>query len=232
MFMDGDLQNDPADIPLFLEAIDAGNDVVSGWRVNRQDAALSRKLPSRIANHLVARVTGVPLHDFGCTMKAYRREVITEIQLYGEMHRFIPAFAFHVGARVVEIPVNHRPRIAGESKYGLGRTFRVLLDLLVVKFLGQYATKPIYVFGGLGMLSFLLSTLVVMVLLWGKLFEGWYLIQSPLLLLSAMLVIIGVQMVLMGLIAELMIRTYYESQKKPIYHIREIATSTTHEHIE
>ena len=220
MMMDGDLQNDPADIPLFLEQLEQGHDVVSGWRKNRHDAYLSRKLPSRLANGLISRVTGVPLHDYGCTLKAYRREVISEVQLYGEMHRFIPAFASHVGASVAEIPVNHRPRTRGKSKYGIGRTGRVLLDLMVVKFLGSYATKPIYVFGGLGILSIALSTISFLILLWGKLFQGWYFIQSPLLLLTALLLIIGVQLVLMGLLAELMMRTYHETQRKPIYHIR------------
>lgn len=220
MMMDGDLQNDPADIPLFIEQLDAGHDVVSGWRKDRHDAFLSRKLPSRMANWLIARVTGVPLHDFGCTLKAYRREVISEVQLYGEMHRFIPAFASHVGASVTEIPVNHRPRTRGKSKYGITRTGRVLLDLMVVKFLGSYATKPIYVFGGLGIVSIFLSLLSFLILLWGKLFQGWYFIQSPLLLLTAMFLIIGVQLVLMGLLAELLMRTYHETQHKPIYHIR------------
>ena len=222
MMMDGDLQNDPADIPKFLEQLDAGYDVVSGWRKNRQDAAVSRKLPSKIANWLIARVTGVRLHDFGCTMKAYRREVIREVNLYGEMHRFIPAFAAHVGANVTEIPVNHRPRTRGKSKYGISRTIRVLLDLVVVKFLGSYSTKPIYVFGGLGALSMVGSMFCLLVLAWGKLFKGWYFIQSPLLLLAAVLMIIGVQLLLMGLLAELMMRTYHESQRKPIYYVRQI----------
>lgn len=222
MMMDGDLQNDPGDIPLFLQAIDEGHDVVSGWRKNRQDAFLSRKLPSRIANRLISRVTGVEIHDFGCTMKAYRREVISEVNLYGEMHRFIPAYALHVGASLTEIPVNHRPRTRGASKYGIGRTFRVLLDLLVVKFLGSYSTKPIYVFGGLGVVAFVAAFLSLIVLLWGKIFDGWYFIQSPLLLLTAVLAIIGVQLLLMGLLAELVTRTYHESQNKPIYHVRRV----------
>jgi len=222
IMMDGDLQNDPADIPLFLEQIDAGHDVVSGWRVNRQDTWLTRKVPSRIANYIIAKVTGVPLHDFGCTMKAYRREVIQEVQLYGEMHRFIPAFAIHVGASVVEIPVHHRPRTRGTSKYGIGRTFRVLLDLMVVKFLGSYSTKPIYVFGTLGLVCIGVSILTLLVLVWEKIFQHYYFIQSPLLLLSAMLMIIGVLLLLMGLQAELVIRTYHESQRKPIYHLRRV----------
>ena len=223
MMMDGDLQNDPADIPRFLREIDAGYDVVSGWRRDRHDAALSRKLPSKIANWLIARVTGVPLHDFGCTMKAYRREVISEVHLYGEMHRFIPAYAMGVGASVTEIEVNHRPRTRGTSKYGISRTFKVLLDLLVVKFLGGYSTKPIYVFGGLGVLSMVGSLLCFLMLLWIKVVEHGYFIQSPLLMLTAMLMIIGVQLLLMGLLAELVIRTYHESQSKPIYHVRQMA---------
>jgi glycosyltransferase involved in cell wall biosynthesis len=222
MMMDGDLQNDPADIPRFLREIDAGYDVVSGWRRDRHDAALSRKLPSKIANWLIARVTGVPLHDFGCTMKAYRREVISEVHLYGEMHRFIPAYAMGVGASVTEIEVNHRPRTRGTSKYGISRTFKVLLDLLVVKFLGGYSTKPIYVFGGLGVLCMVGSLLSFLMLLWIKIVEHGYFIQSPLLLLAAMLMIIGVQLLLMGLLAELVIRTYHESQSKPIYHVRQM----------
>lgn len=220
MMMDGDLQNDPGDIPLFLDQLEAGHDVVSGWRKDRRDAYLSRKLPSRLANWLISRVTGVKLHDYGCTLKAYRREVISEVQLYGEMHRFIPAFASHVGASVVEIPVNHRPRIHGSSKYGISRTGRVFLDLMVVKFLGSYATKPIYVFGGLGIVSMLASMCTLSVLIWGKLFKGWYFIQSPLLLLTGLLLVIGVQLLLMGLLAELLMRTYYETRRKPAYHIR------------
>jgi glycosyltransferase involved in cell wall biosynthesis len=220
ILMDGDLQNDPADIPRFLDQINAGYDVVSGWRKHRHDAALSRKLPSKIANWLIANVTGVALHDFGCTMKAYRREVIREVSLYGEMHRFIPAYAVRVGAKVTEIPINHRPRQKGKSKYGLSRTGKVLLDLLVVKFLGSYSTKPIYVFGGLGFLSIMASLLALAMLVYIKVVEHGYFIQSPLLLLSAMLMIIGVQLLLMGLLAELTIRTYHESQQKPIYHIR------------
>jgi glycosyltransferase involved in cell wall biosynthesis len=222
LMMDGDLQNDPADIPRFLEQLDAGHDVVSGWRRDRHDSLITRKLPSRLANWLISRVTGVRLHDFGCTLKAYRREVIREIQLYGEMHRFIPAFAAHVGASVTEIPVNHRPRTRGTSKYGIGRTGRVLLDLIVVKFMGSYSTKPIYVFGGMGIASIFASVLALLVLTWGKIFKGWYFIQSPLLLLAAVLMIIGVQLLLMGLLAELMMRTYHEAQHKTIYHIREM----------
>jgi glycosyltransferase involved in cell wall biosynthesis len=221
MMMDGDLQNDPADIPRFIEQLESGHDVVSGWRKDRHDAFLSRRVPSSIANWLISRVTGVPLHDYGCTLKAYRREVISEIQLYGEMHRFIPAFASHVGASVTEIPVNHRPRIHGTSKYGISRTGRVLLDLMVVKFLGSYATKPIYVFGGLGILSMLASLVTLAILTWGKLFQGWYFIQSPLLLLTGVLLVIGVQLLLMGLLAELLMRTYHETRRKPIYHIRQ-----------
>jgi glycosyltransferase involved in cell wall biosynthesis len=222
VFMDADLQNDPADIPRLLEKIEEGYDVVSGWRVNRQDAALSRKLPSKIANGLISWATGVRLHDYGCTLKAYRREVIEHINLYGEMHRFIPAHAAWVGASIAELPVQHHARMYGKSKYGLGRTLKVVLDLLTVKFLGSYSTKPIYIFGGLGMSSILLSVLTISVALLNKFINGVSLIQSPLLLLSALLFIVGVQLIMMGLLAEIGVRTYHESQAKPTYVVRRV----------
>ena len=222
IFMDADLQNDPADIPLLLEKLDEGYDVVSGWRKNRQDAAISRKLPSKLANKLISSVTGVRLHDYGCTLKAYRREVVEHIQLYGEMHRFIPAHAAWVGASIAEIPVQHHPRIHGKSKYGIARTLKVVLDLLTVKFLGSYSTKPIYVFGGLGLTSIGLSIASITLALADKLAHGVSLIQSPLLLLTAMLFIIGVQLVLMGFLAEISVRTYHELQAKPTYVVRRI----------
>lgn len=222
VFMDADLQNDPADISALLAKVDEGFDVVSGWRVSRRDAALSRKVPSLLANTLISYVTGVHLHDYGCTLKAYRREVIEHIHLYGEMHRFIPAHAAWVGARITEIPVRHHPRLYGKSKYGLARTMKVVLDLLTVKFLGTYSTKPIYVFGGLGLSSIGLSFVSITVALINKIVKGVSLIQSPLLLLSAVLFMIGVQVVLMGFLAEIAVRTYHESQAKPTYVVRRV----------
>ncbi|PWH18813.1 MAG: glycosyltransferase [Anaerolineae bacterium] len=222
VLMDADLQNDPLDIPLLVEKIEQGYDVVSGWRKNRQDAFLTRTLPSKIANWLISVVTGVHLHDYGCTLKAYRREVLTGFRLYGEMHRFIPAYASSVGARMVEIPVHHHPRKYGKAKYGLGRTFKVILDLFTVKFLMSYAQKPIYVFGGAGIVLMSLSVLTVTVLVIRRLTIGEHLIRSPLLLLSVMFFIMGFQSLLMGLQAEVLNRTYHESQHKPIYTVRSI----------
>jgi glycosyltransferase involved in cell wall biosynthesis len=221
--MDADLQNDPADIPRLLAEIDAGNDVVSGWRVDRQDTFVTRRLPSQLANGLISKLTGVKLHDYGCSLKAYRREVLQNIELYGEMHRFIPALASWMGVRVKEIPVNHRARKFGRSKYGIGRTVRVILDLLTVKFLLHYATRPIQVFGLVGLfslssgiaLSFYLSVL--------KLFFGEPLRDRPLLLLAVLLILLGVQSIILGLLGELIIRMYHESRGKPIYMIREIS---------
>lgn len=222
VFMDGDLQNDPHDIPRLLQRMYDGYDVVSGWRKDRQDEA-SRVLPSRIANWIIARVTGVPLNDFGCTLKAYHRDVIQDVKLYGEMHRFIPVYASWVGARIAEIPVNHRPRSFGKSKYSLSRTSRVLLDLMTVKLLGSYSTKPIYFFGfaafGLWALSFVFAAIVII----QKLLPPYpYAHNNPLLLLAVFLAIVGVQFILMGLLAELSIRTYHESQGKTTYVVREI----------
>jgi glycosyltransferase involved in cell wall biosynthesis len=196
--------------------------VVSGWRINRQDTLLTRKLPSRLANGLISRVTGVPLHDYGCTLKAYRREVITGFRLYGEMHRFIPAFAGWVGAKIVEVPVRHHPRRFGKTKYGLERTFKVVLDLFTVKFLSSYANKPIYLFGGAGSLLVFSSMLSLLYIIFRKLWFGESLVRSPLLLMSTMLFILGFQSILMGLIAELLVRTYHESQAKPTYTVRRI----------
>jgi glycosyltransferase involved in cell wall biosynthesis len=222
VFLDGDMQNDPHDIPHLLDKIDEGYDVVSGWRRDRKDDA-SRVLPSRVANWLIARVTGVQLSDFGCTLKAYRREVIEDVRLYGEMHRFIPVFADTVGARITELPVNHRPRTYGKSKYSLSRTSRVALDLITVKLLGSYSTKPMYFFGfaafGLWALALVLAAIVII----QKLAPPHvFAHNNPLLLLSVVLVIVGVQFILMGLLAELVIRTYHESQSKPTYVVREI----------
>jgi glycosyltransferase involved in cell wall biosynthesis len=222
VFMDGDLQNDPHDIPRLLQRMDEGYDVVSGWRKDRQDDA-TRVLLSKIANWVIARVTGVPLNDFGCTLKAYHREVIQDVKLYGEMHRFIPVYASWVGARIAETPVNHRPRSFGKSKYSLSRTSRVLLDLMTVKLLGSYSTKPIYFFGfaafGLWALSFVFAAIVII----QKLLPPYpYAHNNPLLLLAVFLAIVGVQFILMGLLAELSIRTYHESQGKTTYVVREI----------
>lgn len=220
VLIDADLQNDPADIPMMLEKLKEGYDVVSGWRVNRQDTYITRTLPSHLANGLISRVTGVHLHDYGCTLKAYRREVITGFRLYGEMHRFIPVFARWVGARIIEVPVQHHPRRFGKAKYGLERTVKVILDLFTVKFLNTYSSKPIYLFGGLGVLLILAAVLVLLVLIGLRIFAGEHMIRSPLLILSVMLVILGFQSIMQGLIAELLVRTYHESQNKLTYTVR------------
>ncbi len=222
VLMDADLQNDPRDIPRLLDKLDQGYDVVSGWRKDRQDAFLTRTLPSRLANALISWVTGVHLHDYGCTLKAYRREVLQGFRLYGEMHRFIPAYAASVGARITEIPVQHHPRKYGKAKYGLERTLKVLLDLFTVKFLLSYFHKPIYLFGGVGMLLILPSALMLIFLILRRIFWGVALFTSPLFQLSLMFVILGFQAVLMGLIAELLVRTYHEAQGKPTYTVRRV----------
>ncbi|KIL97728.1 Glycosyl transferase family 2 [Paramagnetospirillum magnetotacticum MS-1] len=219
--MDGDLQNEPGDIPKLVAKLEEGYSVVSGWRVERQDAALRRRLPSIIANRLISHISGVHLHDYGCTMKAYRRSVIEDVRLYGEMHRFIPIYASWHGANVTEIPVRHHARIHGKSKYGLNRILKVVLDLIVVKFLEDYNTKPIYVFGLFGALCIAVSMASGLFALWLKLFEGIYLIQTPLPLLSVMTFVTGIMCVLLGLLAEMMVRVYYESQDRPTYFIRE-----------
>jgi glycosyltransferase involved in cell wall biosynthesis len=215
------MQNDPADIPMLLEKIDEGYDVVSGWRKNRQDN-LSRRLPSQLANRMISWATGVYLHDYGCTLKAYRREVITGFKLYGEMHRFIPAYARWVGAKITEMPVRHHPRKYGKTKYGLERTLKVVLDLLTVKFLNSYANKPIYLFGGTGFAFIGASLLTLIVIILRRIFLDEHLIRSPLLLMTVTLFIIGFQSILMGLIAELLVRTYHESQHKPTYTVRRL----------
>ena len=219
--MDADLQNDPADIPHLLEALDQGWDVVSGWRKDRHDAFITRSLPSMIANWLISLLTGVPLHDYGCTLKAYRREVIQDASMYGEMHRFMPALARWYGATVTEIPVTHHPRTRGKSKYGLMRTLKVLLDVLTVKFLDSYLAKPIYVFGGFGGACLAASVLAFGYLTYDKVANDAFFIQSPLLILSALLATLGVMSALMGLLAEIMVRTYFESQGKTPYSVRE-----------
>lgn len=220
VLIDADLQNDPADIPMMLNKLNEGYDVVSGWRVNRQDTYLTRTLPSHLANGLISRVTGVHLHDYGCTLKAYRREVITGFRLYGEMHRFIPVYAKWVGANITEVKVNHHPRRFGKAKYGLERTVKVILDLFTVKFLNTYSSKPIYLFGGLGVALILAAILVMLVLVGLRIFAGEHMIRSPLLILSVMLVILGFQSIMQGLIAELLVRTYHESQNKLTYTVR------------
>jgi glycosyltransferase involved in cell wall biosynthesis len=220
--MDADLQNDPADIPNLLEKLEDGCDVVSGWRINRRDGYLARQLPSRIANFIISMITEVKLHDYGCSLKAYRREVAKNIKLYGEMHRFIPALASWMGIRVGEVPVNHSPRRSGESKYGITRAVRVLLDLVTVKFLLGYSTRPIQIFGLLGVISFSLGLIIGAYLSALKIFFGHPLSDRPLLLLSILLVIFGVQLITMGLLGELVVRSYYESQNKPTYMVKEI----------
>ncbi|HST28087.1 MAG TPA: glycosyltransferase family 2 protein [Rudaea sp.] len=220
--MDGDLQNDPDDIGKLLAKLDEGFDVVSGWRKDRQDHAIKRNLPSRIANGLISRVSGVRLHDYGCSLKAYRRDVLEGVKLYGEMHRFVPIYAAWNGARVTEIPVQHHPRLHGVSKYGLERVIKVVLDLLVVKFLFRYAGKPIYVFGGFGFLSILAGTLAGIWAIALKLIKGTSLIQTPLPLLAVFLGAVGILSILMGLLAEMLNRTYHESQGKAVYRIGRI----------
>ena len=218
--LDGDLQNDPADIPMLLAKLRQGYDLVSGWRHQRQDAALQRKLPSRIANRLIGRVTGVKLHDYGCSLKAYRREVLSDMRLYGELHRFLPALAFIEGARITEVKVNHRARQFGSSKYGIDRTFRVLMDLLTVWFMKRFLTRPMYVFGFGGLIAMLGSLLASTYLLAVKLMGG-DIGNRPLLTLAVVLGLAGIQLFCFGLLGELLIRTYHESQGRPIYRIRD-----------
>jgi glycosyltransferase involved in cell wall biosynthesis len=218
--LDGDLQNDPADIPLLLASLEEGYDLVSGWRHQRQDAALSRLLPSLIANRLIARVTGVKLHDYGCSLKAYRREVVTDLNLYGELHRFLPALAYIEGARIGEVQVNHHPRRYGKSKYGIDRTFRVLMDLLTVWFMKRFVTRPMHVFGFAGLVALGAGLLLALWLVGEKLLLGTDIGDRPLLLLAVLAILSGVQLFGFGLLAELQMRTYYESQGRPIYRIR------------
>jgi glycosyltransferase involved in cell wall biosynthesis len=223
--MDADLQNDPADIPKLLEKIDGGYDVVSGWRVERwkegATSYITRKLPSLMANWLISAGTGVRLHDYGCALKAYQSDVVKNIDLYGDLHRFIPAIASYYGVTVTEVPVNYRSRQFGDSKYGLGRVIRVILDLLTVRFLLSYSTRPIQIFGLLGLLSFALGIIIGIYLSFLKLAYGIALSERPLLLLAIVLVMIGVQFITMGLLGELVVRTYHESQGKPVYTVRE-----------
>ena len=220
--MDGALQNDPHDIPQLVGKLNEGYDVVTGWRYDRQDPFLSRKLPSQLANRLISRVTGVGLHDYGCTLKAFRREVIDNINLYGEMHRFIPAIASGMGISFTEVKVNHRARRFGTSKYGISRTIRVVLDLITVKFMLSYATRPLHVFGTVGVVSSLLGVTIGLILTVQRQLFGIGLANRPLLLLAVLLIFMGIQFITIGLLAELVVRTYHESQKKPIYYVRKV----------
>ncbi|MGI9107704.1 MAG: glycosyltransferase family 2 protein [Pyrinomonadaceae bacterium] len=219
--MDADLQNDPADIKRLLEKLDEGYDVVSGWRKHRQDKAVTRKFPSMIANRLISWIGGVPLHDYGCSLKAYRRDALTDVRLYGEMHRFIPIYASWAGARVAELPVAHHARTMGVSKYGLSRTLKVVFDLITIKFMASYQTKPIYVFGSFGMLAFAISFLAGIWAIFLKFVEGVSFILTPLPILAIVMFAVAVQFFLMGLLAEMQVRTYHESQAKAIYAVRE-----------
>lgn len=230
--MDADLQNDPMDIPLLMAKIDEGYDIVSGWRKDRQDRYLDRKLPSMIANRLISNVTDVRLHDYGCSLKAYRRDVLKHVRLYGELHRFIPALASQVGGTVTEVPVNHRSRQFGKSKYGISRTVRVMLDLITVWFLGTFQTRPIHVFGSLGLVSAGVGTLIGLYLTFIKIFFGASIGGRPMLLLAVLLVVIGVQLITMGLLGEMITRTYYESQNKTIYLVRDVVSGGGDEKVE
>lgn len=219
--MDGDLQNDPADIPKLLELI-KDNDLVSGWRKKRKDPFFSRRLPSIIANWLISNVTGVKLHDYGCSLKAYRRDVIKNLKLYGEMHRFIPAVASWYGVRVAEVETTHHPRVRGKSKYGISRTIKVVLDLITVKFLQSFSTKPIQFFGPIGIASAFIGFLISLYLSFEKIILGKAIASRPLLLLGVLLIIVGLQLIGMGLLGEMLVRVYHESQRKPIYVIKKI----------
>ncbi len=218
--MDADLQNDPADIARLLEKLDEGYDVVSGWRKNRQDKLVSRKIPSQIANRVISWIGGVKLHDYGCSLKAYRRDVIQDVKLYGEMHRFIPIYAAWAGARVTEIPVDHHARTMGKSKYGISRTIKVIFDLMTIKFMAEYHTKPIYVFGTFGIIAFVLAAIAGVWAIVLKIY-GTSFILTPLPVITVVMLAISVQFFLMGLLAELLVRTYHESQDKATYAVRE-----------
>lgn len=231
--LDGDLQNDPAQVPEIIDMLEAENlDIVCGWRKHRQDKALTRKLPSMIANRIIGASTGVKIHDYGCSLKVYRAEVAKEVPLYGEMHRFIPALASIDGAVIKEVPVNHRPRVAGTSKYGLSRTFKVILDLLTVLFLKRFLTRPLHMFGRAGFAFFFVGALILGSLVVDKLFFGHDIGTRPLLLLGVLMFLTGIQLISTGMIAEIQARTYFESQDKPIYKVREVIQHETlqHEH--
>ena len=225
--MDADLQNDPADIARLLDKLDEGYDVVSGWRKNRKDPLITRRIPSKLANWFISKIGGVPLHDYGCSLKAYRRESLADVQLYGEMHRFIPIYASWSGARVTEIPVEHHARTMGKSKYGLSRTIKVIFDLMTIKFMASYQTKPIYVFGTFGFLAFFVSLLAGLYAVFLKLVHKADFVQTPLPVLTIVMFAVGIQFLLMGLLAEMLVRTYHESQAKAIYAVRERINFTT-----
>jgi glycosyltransferase involved in cell wall biosynthesis len=220
--LDGDLQNDPADIPQLIAKLDEGYDLVSGWRKQRQDDAVTRLLPSKIANWLIGKVTEVKLHDYGCSLKAYRAELVADMNLYGELHRFLPALAYIEGAKITELPVRHHARRYGKSKYGLGRTFRVLMDLLTIYFIKKFLTKPMHGFGLFGLISMLLGLVLGAYLTFLKLGLGQSIGNRPLLILAVLLFLTGVQLFSFGLLAELVMRTYHESQKRPIYRVRDV----------
>jgi len=224
--LDADLQNDPADIPMLLAKLEEGYDLVSGWRQNRQDGAMKRLLPSKIANWLIRHSTGVNIHDYGCSLKAYRAELVADMNLYGELHRFLPALAYIEGARITEMPVRHHARRFGRSKYGLWRTFRVLMDLLTILFMKRFLTRPMHVFGLLGLVSIVLGIVLGVYLTWVKLATGENIGNRPLLFLAVLLLVTGVQLFCFGLLAELQMRTYHESQGRPIYRVREVVTNS------
>ena len=224
--LDSDLQNDPADIPLLLAKLNEGYDLVSGWRQQRQDAALTRLLPSLVANWLIGRITGVKLHDYGCSLKAYRSELVADMNLYGELHRFLPALAYIEGARIAELPVRHHARRYGQSKYGLWRTFRVVMDLLTISFMKTFLTRPMHVFGMFGLISMASGTVIGLYLTFLKLGLGKSIGNRPLLTLAVLLLVAGVQLFSFGLLAELLMRTYHESQGRPIYRVREVVGQT------
>ncbi|MCG9892052.1 MAG: glycosyltransferase family 2 protein [Thermosynechococcaceae cyanobacterium MS004] len=223
--LDGDLQNDPTDIPKLLAKLEEGYDLVSGWRKNRQDAALTRLLPSKLANGLISKVTGVALHDYGCSLKAYRAELVADMNLYGELHRFLPALAFIEGAKIAELPVSHHARQFGASKYGLSRTFRVLMDLMTIYFMKRFLTRPMHAFGWFGLVSTLVGLGLGLHLTYVKLFLGEPIGQRPLLTLAVLLVLAGLELFCFGLLAELLMRTYHESQGRQIYRVREVVES-------
>jgi len=220
--LDADLQNDPSDIPILLKKLNKGYDIVSGWRVNRKDRAVTRKFPSMVANRLISKLTGVHLHDYGCTLKAYRREVIENIDLYGEMHRYIPAIASWMGVRVAEVPVRHHSRKYGKSKYGFSRTIKVILDIITVKFLLSYSQRPIQIFGLLGLFSSAVGFIMTVYLIIMRIFFNQSLSERPLFILSIFMIFIGIQLITMGLLAEVLMRVHHEVQNRPTYVIKEM----------
>jgi glycosyltransferase involved in cell wall biosynthesis len=223
--MDADLQNDPRDFPLLIHKIEEGNDIVSGWRLKRKDRFVSRRLPSLAANWIISRITKVKLHDYGCTLKAFRKDIVKNIKLYGEMHRFIPAIASTMGVTIAEVKVNHRPRIHGKSKYNILKSIRVFLDLLTVKFLLSYSTRPLQIFGLFGLVMGVLGGILALILSYQRLILRMGIANRPLLLLAILLIVIGFQFVTMGLLGEIMVRSYHETAEKHIYVVREVIDS-------